>query len=333
MQKSMFDTSSTARLAPLIVASIALGFSASSVLGQAYPARPIRIIVPTPPAGAADLLARTVAQKLTERLGQQVVIDNRGGASGNLGMELAARAAPDGYTIATGSATNLAINPTLYSKLPYDAMKDFAPISMGALFTHLLVVHPTIPARSIKELIALLKSTQGEPTYASAGAGTPTHLAGVMFASSAGVRMVHVPYKGAAPALTDLLGGQVSVMFPPLPVALPHLASARFRVLGVTSLRRLASHPDVPTIAESGFPGFEVVAWNGFVAPAGTPRDIVTRLSSEIVAIIRMPDVNERLSADGSMPTANSPEEFSAFIKAEHAKWGRVVKASGARVD
>jgi tripartite-type tricarboxylate transporter receptor subunit TctC len=320
-------------LAALLLHAMSLAFGASNAIGQSYPSKPIRIIVPTPPAGGADLLARTVAQKLSERLGQQVVVDNRPGASGNLGMELAAKAAPDGYTIATGSATNLAINPTLYSKLPYDAVKDFAPISMGALFTHLLVVHPTVPARSVKELIAVLKSSQGEPTYGSAGAGTPTHLAGVMFASSAGVRMVHVPYKGAAPALTDLLGGHISIMFPPLPVALPHLASGRFTVLGVTSLRRLASHPDIPTIAELGFPGFEVVAWNGFVAPAATPKVVIARLSTEIATVIKMPEVKERLSADGSMPMANSPEEFSSFIKAELMKWGRVIKASGARVE
>ena len=333
MQKSMFGICSNPGLAALLFAAMSLGLGASSARGQSYPAKPIRIIVPSPAAGGADLLARIVAQKLTERLGQQVVVDNKPGASGNLGMELAAKAAPDGYTIATGSATNLAINPTLYRKLPYDAIKDFAPISMGALFTHLLVVHPTVPARSIKELIALLKSTKAEPTYASAGPGTPTHLAGVMFASQARIRMVHVPYKGAAPALTDLLGGHVSVMFPPLPVALPYLGSGRFRVLGVTSASRLTSYPDIPTIAESGFPGYEAIAWNGFIAPAGTPKDVVARLSTEIATVIKIPDVKERLSADGSTPMANSPEEFSSFIKTELEKWGRVIKASGAYVD
>lgn len=273
-------------------------------------------------------MARVVAQKLTERLGQPVIVDNKPGASGNIGMELAARAAPDGYTITTGSATNLAINPTLYSRLPYDAIKDFAPISMGALFTHLLVVHPSVPAKSVKELILLIKSKPGEITYASAGAGTPTHLAGVMFAS-----MVHVPYKGAAPALSDLLGGHVSVMFPPLPVALPHLGSGRLRVLGVTSSGRLTSHPDIPTIAESGFPGYEAIAWNGFVAPAGTPKEIIARLSTEIATVLKMPDVKERISADGSVPMASSPEEFASFIKTEMRKWGQVIKASGARAD
>ena len=307
-------------------------FGAPDAPAQSYPTKPIRIIVPSPPAGGADLLARTVAQKLTERLGQQVVVDNRPGASGNLGMELAARAAPDGYTIATGSATNLAINPTLYAKLPYDAIKDFAPISMGALFTHLLAVHPTVPAKSIKELVAALK-TNADTTYGSAGAGTPTHLAGVMFATGAGLRMVHVPYKGAAPAFADLLGGHIAVMFPPLPVAQPHMASGKFRVLGVTSLNRLTSHPNIPTVAESGFPGFEAIAWNGFVAPAATPKEVVSRLSSEIATVIKMPDVRDRLSADGSIPMANSPEEFSSFMKTELAKWGRVVKASGARVE
>jgi tripartite-type tricarboxylate transporter receptor subunit TctC len=333
VRSSMFGVCPNSCVIDVLFVAMSLGLGAASAIGQSYPIKPIRIIVPTPPAGAADLLARTIAQKLTERLGQPVIIDNRPGASGNIGMELAARAAPDGYTITTGSATNLAINPTLYSKLPYDAIKDFAPISMGALFTHLLVVHPSVPARSIKELIALLKSKQGEPTYASAGAGTPTHLAGAMFASMAGVRMVHVPYKGAVPALSDVLGGHIAVMFPPLPVALPHLESGRLRVLGVTSSTRLASHPDIPTIAESGFPGYEAIAWNGFVAPAATPKEAVARLSAEIATVIKMPDVKQRLSADGSIPMASSPEEFSSFIKTEMARWARVIKASGARVD
>ena len=310
-----------------------LSSGSASASAQAYPNRPIRMIVPWPAAGAADVMARTVAQKLSERLGQQVFVDNKPGAGGNIGMELAAKAVPDGYTIATGSTGNLSINPTLYSKLPYDAIKDFIPISMGALFPNILVVHPSVPAKSVKEFIALAKSKQEKLTYASAGVGTPNHLAAELFASMAGVQMVHVPYKGAPPAVTDLLGGQVSSMFSPLPTASPHLKSGRLRALGVTSSSRVASVPDVPTIAESGLPGYEAIAWNGFVAPAGTPKEIIARLHSEIAAILKMPDVKERLAVDGSIATAMTPEEFAAFAKAELVKWGQVIKASGARAE
>jgi tripartite-type tricarboxylate transporter receptor subunit TctC len=313
--------------------AVVLGLGAAGAAAQDYPNRVVRMVVPWPAGGAADLLGRTVAQKLSERLGHQVVVDNKPGASGNIGTEMAARATPNGYTIATGSVGNLSINPTLYDKLPYDAKKDFAPISMGVAFPNLLVVHPSVPAKSVKEFVVLAKSKNGNLTYASTGIGSPLHLAGELFASMAGVQMVHVPYKGASPAVSDLLGGQVSAMFSPVFITISQIGAGKLRALGVTSASRLPTLPDIPTIAESGFPGYEAIAWNGFIAPAGTPKPIITRLNTEIVAILKMPDVKERLGADGSIVMGSSPEEFAAFIDAETLKWGRVIKASGARAE
>jgi tripartite-type tricarboxylate transporter receptor subunit TctC len=278
-------------------------------------------------------MGRTVAQKLGERLGQQFVVDNRAGVGGNIGMALAARAPSDGYTLVTGSAGNLAINPTLYRKLPYDAIKDFAPISMGAWFANILVVHPSVPAKSVKEFIRLAKSEGQKLNYASAGVGSPNHLAAELFKSMTGVQMVHVPYKGAPPAVADVVGGHVPLMFSPLPTALVPMKSGRLRALGVTSTTRVAALPQVPTIAESGLPGFEAIAWNGVLAPAGTPREIIAKLSAEIVSLLNLPDVKERLSTDGSVAMGSTPEAFAAFIRSEMVKWGKVIVASGARAD
>lgn len=324
---------SSLRVPASLLGVIALGLGATSTVAQNYPTRPVRLIIPWPAGGAADIMGRTVALKLTERLGQPVVVDNRPGVGGNIGMALAARAAPDGYTLATGSAGNLAINPTLYSKLPYDAIKDFAPISMGAWFANILVVHPSVPAKSVKELIALAKSKRDQINYASAGVGTPNHLAAELFKHMTGTEIVHVPYKGGPPAVADVVGGHVPLMFSPLPTALAPMRSGRLRALGVTSANRVPALPEVPTIAESGLPGFEAIAWNGFVAPAGTPKGIITKLNAEIITILTMPDVKERLSADGSVAMGSTIEEFTAFIRAELVKWGKVIKASGARAD
>lgn len=326
---------SRARLHPAaaLLCAMVIGLGAAGAVAQNYPVKPVRMICPWPAGGAADLMARTVAQKLSENLGQQVIVENRPGVGGNIGMGLAARAVPDGYTFATGSAGNLAINPTLYSKLPYDANKDFTPISMGAWFANILVVHPSLPAKSVKELIVIAKAERGQLNYASAGVGTPNHLAAELFKSMTGVQMVHVPYKGAPPAVADVMGGHIPLMFSPLPTALVAMKDGRLRALGVTSAKRLPGLPDVPTIAESGLPGYEAIAWNGFVAPAGTPKEIISRLNAEIVRILNMPDVKERLSADGSVAMSSTPEEFAAFIKAELVKWGKVIRASGARAD
>lgn len=298
-----------------------------------YPSKPIKMIIAWPAGGAADFFGRVVAEGLRERLGQPVIVDNRPGVGGNIGMGIAARAAADGYTIATGSTGNLAINPFLYSKLPYDANKDFEPVSMGAMFANVLVVHPSVPAKSVRELIEYARARPGKLNYASAGVGTPNHLAAELFKTMAGVDMVHVPYKGAPPAVTDLLGGRVALMFSPLPTALTHIQSGRLRALGVTSAQRLPDLKDVSTIAEAGLPGYEAMAWNGIVVPAGTPKPIVKRLSTEIIAILADPAVKKRLAVDGSIAAGSSPEEFAAIIKSEQAKWRDVIKASGARVD
>ena len=327
------------RITVAVLCATALVCASAPALAQLrYPTKPVRLICPWPAGGAADIMARTVAQKLSERLGQQVLVDNRPGAGGNIGMDVASRAQPDGYTLTTGSTGNLAINPTLYAKLPYDALKDFDPISTGAWFANILVVHPSVPARSVKDLIAIAKKAAGERggkslVYASAGVGSPNHLAAELFKSMSGVDMVHVPYKGAPPAVADVMGGYVPVMFSPLPTALVAMKSARVRPLAVTSANRLPSLPDMPTMAESGLPGYEAIAWNGFVAPAGTPKEIVSKLSAEIIEILRMPDVIKSLSADGSVAEGSTPDRFAAFIKSELVKWGKVVTASGARAE
>ncbi|MCW5605426.1 MAG: tripartite tricarboxylate transporter substrate binding protein [Burkholderiales bacterium] len=296
-----------------------------------YPTKPIRLIVPFPPAGAADILSRTVGPKLGDALGQQVVIDNRTGAGGNIAAEIAAKAQPDGHTLLVGYVGH-PINVTLYSKLPFDLLKDFAPVILTASSTLILVSHPSLPAKSVKELIALAKSRAGQVNFASPGSGTPQHLGGELFKRMAGVEMVHVPYKGAGPILADLLGGQMLLGYISLPAALPHLKTGRLVALGVTSGKRSAVAPDVPTIAES-LPGYEVENWYGILAPAGTPKEVVGRVNREITKILQMPDVKERLFTLGFEGLGGTPEQFSAYIKAETAKWAKVIKESGARVD
>lgn len=305
----------------------------SGVNAQAYPSKIIRLIVPGPPAGGADILARTVAQKLTEAWGQQIVVDNRAGASGIIGTEFTAKAAPDGYTIMIGHSGTHAINVSLYPKIPYDPVRDFSPITLVAVTPNILVVHPSLPARSVKDLIAFAKARAGQITYASAGVGFSQHLAGELFASMAGVKMVHVPYKGSAAGMTDLIGGHVSLMFPNIPAAFPHVQSGRLRALGVTSLKRSSAVPSVPTIAESGLPGYEAVAWFGVFAPAGLSQDLVTRLNGEILRIIAQPDVREQITRQGGEPGGNSPVEFAVFVNAEIAKWAKVIKQSGAKAE
>ncbi len=305
----------------------------TGAMAQTYPAKVIRLVVPGPPAGGADILARTVAQKLTETWGQQVIVDNRAGASGIIGSEFTAKAPPDGYTLMVGHSGTHAINAGLYSKLPYDPVRNFTPITLVAITPNILVVHPSLPARSVRDLIAFAKARAGQITYASAGVGFSQHLAGELFASMAGLKMVHVPYKGSAPGMTDLIGGHVSLMFPNIPAAFPHIQSGRLRALGVTSLKRSSAVPAVPTIAESGLPGYEAVAWFGIFGPAGLPQDIVSRLNGEIVKIIAQPEVREQITRQGGDPGGNSPDEFAAFVKAEIAKWARVIKQSGAKAE
>jgi tripartite-type tricarboxylate transporter receptor subunit TctC len=292
---------------------------------QAYPSKPIRVIVPFPPGGSTDFLARIVGQKLTAAWGQQVIIDNRPGAGGTVGAAEAARAAPDGYTLLMG-AVHHEIATSVYAKLPYDFQKDFAPITTVAIVPNVLVVNPSIPVHSVKELIAYAKANPGKLTYGSAGMGTAHHLIGEQFNLQAGVDILHVPYKGSAPAVADLIAGQVSLMYDTVSSCLPHIKAGKLRPLGVATAKRSASLPDVPTIAEAALPGFEVTTWFGFVAPAKTPAEIITKLNTEIVKILNMPDVRERLLAAGSEPVGNTPEQMAAQIARETAAFAKIVK-------
>ncbi|MFM2055632.1 MAG: hypothetical protein RLY71_17 [Pseudomonadota bacterium] len=297
-----------------------------------YPSRPIRLVVPFPPGGPTDVLARIVAPRLAERLGQPVVIDNKPGASGMVGADAVAKAAPDGYTLLVNASIHV-INPSLYPKQPYDAIADFAAVSNLADVPLVLAVNPKVAAHSVKELVALAKASKTSLAFASAGNATSQHLSGEAFKVAAGIDMLHVPYKGSAPALTDLIGGQVQLMFDSLPSSMPFVKAGTVRPLAVTTLRRSPALPDVPTIAESGYPGFSISTWYGVWAPAATPAAVVQRVSSQIAAIVRLPEVREQFEKLGAEPVGNTPAEFTAFTKAELAKWAGIVKQSGAKVD
>lgn len=322
-----------AHLANFSLFALLISFLPVTVLAEVYPSKPIRIVAPFPPGGPADILSRIIGHKLSQSWGQQVIVDNRPGAGGNIGADLVAKAAPDGYTLLLGFVGTHAINASLYAKMPYDNVKDFEPVSQIAAVTIVLVVHPSVPALSIKELIALAKSKPGQLTFGSPGNGTPQHLAGQLFNTMADVDMLHVPYKGAVPALTDLLGGQVSMIFSSMPPALPLVKTGKIRALGVTSATRSPAAPAIPTITESGLPGYEVNNWYGILAPRGTPKEIVSKLNAEIVKILNMPDVKESLAVQGAEPVSGTPEQFAAYIKEETEKWAKIVKYSGARLD
>jgi len=300
---------------------------------QSYPNKTIRMIVPFPAGGATDIVARLVAQKLGDAVGQQVIVDNRGGAAGTIGSDLAAKSPPDGYTILIGTSSTHAIAQSLYAKLPYDSIKDFTPVIGIATATIVLSMHPSVPAKTVRELIVLAKAKPDALSFASSGSGGVSHLVGEMFKAQAGVQMLHIPYKGDAPALADLVGGQVSLEFGTALSFLPYIQSGRLKALAVTSLRRSQVMPDVPTVAESGLKGFEALQWFGVFAPAGTRAEVVTRLNTEIVKILQTADMRERLTKLASEVMADTPEQFAAFQKAEIAKWARVVKDSGARID
>jgi tripartite-type tricarboxylate transporter receptor subunit TctC len=318
---------SLSRFTALVFVAALLLVPAGGALAQvqAYPNKPIRVVVPFPPGGSTDFLARIVGQKLTAAWGQQVIIDNRPGAGGTVGAAEAARAAPDGYTLLMG-AVHHEIATSVYAKLPYDFQKDFAPITTVAIVPNVLVVNPSIPANSVKELIAHAKANPGKLNYGSAGMGTAHHLIGEQFNLQAGVEILHVPYKGSSPAVADLIGGQVSLMYDTVSSCLPHIKSGKLRPLGVTTAKRSVALPDVPTIAEGALPGFEVTTWFGFVAPARTPAEIITKLNTEIVKILHMPDVRERLLAAGSEPVGNTPEQMAAQIARETAAFAKIVK-------
>ncbi|MGH8636802.1 MAG: tripartite tricarboxylate transporter substrate binding protein [Burkholderiales bacterium] len=310
------------------VAAVLAAFTIPGALAQSYPAKPIRLIVPSSPGGGTDITGRIVAQKLTELLRQQVVVDNRAGAGTRIGNEIVAKSPSDGYTLLMGLST-LAIIPAVYKNVSYDALRDFAPISQVVSVPNVLVVHPSLPARSVKELIALGKNRPRDLVAGSAGSGTSPHLSLELFKSLAGIEMVHVPYKGSGPGLVALVSGEVAVFFPSLPSATPHIKANRVRPLGVTTATRADSLPDVPSIAEAGLPGYEATQWFGVLAPAGTAQAIVDRLHKEIVAALKSPDVVKQFSTQGAQIVASSPEQFAAYIRAETQKWAKVVKAAG----
>jgi len=304
-----------------------------TVMAQTYPAKQIRIVVPFPAGGIADLFARHIGQKFNDAWGQPVVVDNRPGAGGNIGAEIVAKAPPDGYTLVMGSIGTHSVNISLFSKLAFDPIRDFAPVALVMEAEGLLVLHPSVPAKSVKELIALARARPGQVAYASAGHGTAGHLSGELFKSMAKVDMVHVPYKGNVPAITDLIGGQTSLLFATMPTVLPMVHAGRLKALAVTSSARSPAAPELPTIAEAALPGYEVTNWIGMFAPAGTPREIVNKLNSETVRIMQTPEIRTRLTNEGAKFTPKTPDEFTAFVKSEIAKWAKVVKEAGIRVD
>ena len=304
---------------------------AAAACAQSYPAKPVRLIVPFPAGGIADIYGRLIGNRVAETWGQPVVVENRSGAGGNIGADLAAKSAPDGYTLVMGSIGTHAVNVSLFSKLPYDPVRDFAPIALVLEAEGLLVVHPSIPAQNVSELIQLARTRP--LTFASAGMGTASHLAGELFKSMAKIEMTHVPYKGNVPAITDLLAGQTSLLFATMPTVLPQAKAGKLRALATIGAARSAAAPDLPTVAESGLPGFDVTNWIGLFAPAGTPADIVRRWNGEVTRLMQSKEIESRLLREGARFVATTPEQFGAFVRAEIAKWAPVVKASGARVD
>jgi len=310
----------------LFLAAVLLVCYAGSAVAQTYPAKPIRYIIPFPPGGGQDLIGRALAPRLAEGFGQQVLIDNRPGGGTILGAELAARSAPDGHTIFMGSNTSLSINPNLHAKLPYDPVKDFAPITRIAIAANMLVVHPSLPVRSTRDFVALAKLRPEQLNYGSSGTGTPAHLAGVMFNEAAGVKLVHVPYKGSAPALTAIVSGEMQLMFGSLTSSLQYARSGRLRALAVTSAKRSPVMPELPTIAEAGYPGYEAITWYGVVAPAATPPTVLNRLHSEFTKALNAPEVREFIAREGGTPIGSTPEEFADFFKREAAQYEKAIR-------
>ena len=322
-----------AHAAILAILAASLLAAAPTAIAQAWPNRPVKILVGFPAGQATDVLARLAAQRLSDTTGQQFYVENRPGAAGNIAFEMTARAAPDGYTLLMGSSGTAAINPALYSKLPFDINRDFAHVVMMADVPQMLVVTPALPVKNVRELIEYAKTRPGKIDYASGGSGLTNHLMMEMFKSATNLHLVHIPYKGGPPALTDLIAGQVSLMFETIIGALPHVKNGKLRALAVSRAKRSAAVADLPTLAESGVPGFDATAWVAMFAPTGTPREIIMRANSDIARGLASPELREKISALGAEAGGGTPEDFSAFHKAELVKWARVVKASGARVD
>jgi len=313
--------------------SLSVGIVAAPAAAQSYPTKPIRYIVPLAPGGSVDIAARALAQELSMALGHQVVVDNRAGGGGNIGAELAARAAPDGYTIVMGSSSNFGVNPSLYRNLPFDPVRDFEPVSLVSLAPNTLVVHPSVPVRSVKELVALAKAKPGTLNFASSGTGGSPHLAGELFKMVTETDIAHIPYKGTGQALGDLIAGQVQMSFGTVLALLPHIKGGKLRSLAVTVRKRVAALPDVPTMAESDYPAVETTAWNGVLVPAKTPSPIIRRLNVDIVRILSAREVRERFEAQGAEAAPTTPAEFGQFIRHEIDKWGKVVKAAGLKAN
>jgi tripartite-type tricarboxylate transporter receptor subunit TctC len=305
---------------------------AATASAQSFPTKPIKIIVPFPAGGTVDFFARVISTKLSEALGQSVLVENRAGAGGNIAAEAVAKAAPDGYTLLMGSEI-IAINTSLYSKIGYDPVKDLAPITLVGTVPNILIVHPGLPVNSVNDLIALAKKTPGKISFASTGQGTSTHLSSELFKLMANIDMLHIPYKGGPPAIADLISGQVNMMFINMPTGITHVRSGKAKIIAVSSIKRVSQLPDVPTVDQAGVKGFETSAWSGLYAPAGTPADIINRLNAEVVKILKQPSVREQLMAQGAEPVGDTPEEFSRFTLAEISKWAKIIKISGAKVD
>jgi tripartite-type tricarboxylate transporter receptor subunit TctC len=316
-----------------LVLGAALAVIGASAQAQAYPTKPVKVVVGFPPGQATDIIARMVAEELSKSLGQQFYVDNRAGAAGIIGTEAVAKAPGDGYTLLMSSSGPLAVNPSLYSKLPYDPLKDLAPILLVARVPEYLVANPAFPPNNVKELIEYAKANPGKVNYASAGSGVTNHLIMESFRSTAGIQLTHIPYKGSPPAIADLIGGQVQLMWDTGPATLTHVRNGKLKILGVGTLQRAEATPEVPTIAEQGYPGFEGIAWIGLVAPKETPQPIIAKLNAEVAKALTLPAVRDRLIALGSEPAANTPGEFGTFIRSEIDKWARVVKESGAKVE
>jgi len=310
--------------------------AAAPVLAQSpgnYPAKTVRLVVPFTPGGSTDILGRVVAQRLTETWGQQVVVDNRPGAGGTIGVELVAKAAPDGYTLVMGHIGTFGVNPSLYPKLPYDAVKDFAPVSLVALVPNMLAVHPSMPVKTVKEFVAFSRARPGQLNYGSGGNGSAAHLAVEYLKLVAKLDIVHIPYKGTAPMITDLIGGQLSLTITGVPPLLQHVRGGRLRALGVATSKRIDLLPDLPTIAEAGVPGYEATQWYGVLAPAATPKEIVAKINADIVKSLRRPDTAEKMSGEGAQPVGSSPGEFGEHIRAEIQRWAKVIKAAGTKAE
>ncbi|OGA48613.1 MAG: LacI family transcriptional regulator [Betaproteobacteria bacterium RIFCSPLOWO2_12_FULL_62_58] len=314
-------------------ASIMINLIAGSAAAQSYPNKPVRMMVPFPAGGGSDTMGRIVGTRLSERLGQQIVVENRPGAAGSIGADIVARAPADGYTILLGSTSELVQYPNVNPKIPYDPVRDFAPISLVGTIPLVLVVHPSLPVKNVKDLVALAKARPGEINFGSAGQGATTHLAVELFILLTGVKMTHVPYKGSPQAVADLVSGDVQLGIPTMPAALPFIRSGRVKVLAVSSAKRASNLPDIPSLDEAGVKGYDATLWTGMLAPAGTPKEIINRLHAEIAKVLALKEVNDALDKQGAEAQGSTPEQFAAFIKTEHAKWAKVVKTAGVRIE